>query len=62
MSLADNPDRFGLADENGRFPYEVRQLNFGLGSRPTHRLVFVIRPHDVVVLRVRHLAQDAIEP
>jgi plasmid stabilization system protein ParE len=59
-SLADNPERCGFAPENGRYPYEIRQLNFGLGRRPTHRLVYAIRSHEVIVLRVRHLAQDAI--
>jgi plasmid stabilization system protein ParE len=62
LSLEQNPDRFGLAPENDRFPYEVRQLSFGIGPKPTHRLVYTIRPHDVVVLRVRHLAQQDIDP
>jgi plasmid stabilization system protein ParE len=61
-SLGANPDRCSLAAENDRFPYEIRQLNFGLGAKPTHRLVYAIRPREVVVLRVRHLAQAAIEP
>jgi plasmid stabilization system protein ParE len=62
MSLGDNPERCGFAPENGRYPYEIRQLNFGLGHRPTHRLVYAIRFHEVIVLRVRHLAQDTIVP
>jgi plasmid stabilization system protein ParE len=60
LSLEQKPDRCALAPENGQFPYEVRQLNFGIGSKPTHRIVYTIRPGDVVVLRVRHLAQDEI--
>jgi hypothetical protein len=32
----------------------------GLGRRPSHRVVFTIRPEGVVVLRVRHLAQERI--
>src|SRR3990170_6959937 len=62
LSLEQNPDRFGLAAENDRFPYEIRQLSFGIGRKPTHRLVYAIRPRQVVVLRVRHLAQQAIDP
>lgn len=61
FSLEDNPARFTLAPENGRFPYEVRQLNFGVGRKPTHRIVYTVRSKEVVVLRVRHLAQQDIE-
>jgi hypothetical protein len=50
-----------LAPENERFPYEVRQLNFGIGRKPTHRIVYTIRPREVVILRVRHLAQQNID-
>jgi hypothetical protein len=42
LSLEQNPDRFALAPENGRFPYEIRQLNFGIGRKSTHRLVYTI--------------------
>jgi len=62
LSLESEPARFVLAAENDRFPYEIRQRNFGIGSRPTHRVVYTIRPRDVVVLRVRHLAQQEIAP
>jgi plasmid stabilization system protein ParE len=60
-SLAADPGRHSLAAENDRFPYDIRQLNFGIGSKSTHRLVYAIRPGEVVVLRVRHLAQQPIE-
>ena len=36
-SLRENPERCPLAPENGRFPYEIHELHYGLGSRPTHR-------------------------
>ena len=49
-----------LAAENARFPYEIRQLNFGLCPKPTHRIVYTIRPTVVAILRVRHLAQQEI--
>ena len=60
FSLEENPERFPLAAENDRFPYEVRQLTFGIGRKATHRLVYVIRPIEVMILRVRHLAQQEI--
>ena len=56
-SLAENPERCPLARENDRFPYELRELHYGLGSRPTHRAVFTIRPDMVLVLSIRHAAQ-----
>ncbi len=56
-SLAENPERCPLARENGLFPYEIRELHYGLGPRPTHRAVFTIRPDAVVILTIRHAAQ-----
>ena len=56
-SLSRNPERCPLASENGRFPYEIREMYYGLGSRPTHRAVFTIREDIVLVLTVRHAAQ-----
>lgn len=62
-SLETNPDRCAVAPENDRFAYEIRQLNFGIGHRKaTHRIVYTIRQSEVVVLRVRHLAQQEIGP
>ena len=61
VSLEQAPDRCALAAENDRFPYEIRQLNFGIGRKSTHRIVYAIRPTEVVVLRVRHLAQQEID-
>jgi plasmid stabilization system protein ParE len=57
LSLDEFPQRCPLAPENDRFPYELRDLYFGLGSRPTHRIIFTIVTHHVVVLAVRHGAQ-----
>ena len=57
FSLEENPDRSTFAPENGRFPYEVRQLNFGIGHKPTHRIVYTVRSKEIVILHVRHSAQ-----
>lgn len=61
-SLADNPERCPLARENSQFPAELRELHYGVGSRPTHRAVFTIRPGIVLVYTVRHAAQDDWKP
>lgn len=58
FSLTEFPERCSLARENGRFPYEIRELNFGLGSHPTHRAVFTVRPDVVLILTIRHSAQE----
>ena len=58
--LYDHPTRFPLAPENDAFPFEVRELHYGLGSRPTHRALFTIRPDMIYVICIRHLAQGEI--
>ena len=60
--LSENPERHSQSSERDRFPYEIRDLLFGLGRRPTHRAVFTIRGEEVVVLTVRHVAQQPISP
>lgn len=62
ISLEQNPTRCQLAPENDHFTYELRQLNYGLSSKPTHRAIFTIRETVVLILRIRHLAQSLIEP
>ncbi len=59
-SLGHNHQRCQLAGENDDFPMEVRELHYGLGRHATHRAVFTVRPDMVLVLRIRHLAQDAL--
>ena len=61
-SLATHPDRYPLSRENDRFPDEIRDLSFGIGRRRTHRAVFTIRQDMVLVLAVRHLAQQDLSP
>ena len=60
LSLENDPSRCAPAAESDRFPYDIRQLNFGLGHKPTHRIIYTIRPTEVLILRVRHLSQAEI--
>jgi len=60
--LRENPDRFGAAHEDPQFPYPVRELLYGLGSRVTHRALFTIRDDTVYVFSIRHVAQRDITP
>jgi plasmid stabilization system protein ParE len=59
-SLGRNPERCPLARGNGRFPYEIHELHYGLGGRSTHRAVFTIRPDMVFVLAIRHASQSEL--
>jgi plasmid stabilization system protein ParE len=56
--LADSPERCAVAPEQQRgLPYDVRELHYGLGSKPTHRVLFTIVGETVLVLTVRHAAR-----
>ena len=59
-SLRKNPGRCAMAVESDLLAHGIRQLNFGLGRRPTHRIVFAVDGATVIILRVRHLSQDAL--
>ncbi len=56
-TLAEMPERFGYASENGTFKFELRQMLVGLGSRPSYRAIYTIQGGDVLVLSIRRGAQ-----
>jgi plasmid stabilization system protein ParE len=60
--LSENAEIYGESRESHQFAYQIRDLLFGLGRRPTHRAVFTIRDEEVVVLTIRHIAQRDISP
>ncbi len=59
--LAIAPTRCAVAAENERFAFELRELHYGPGRRSTHRVLFTIADELVLVLAVRHVAQDRLE-
>jgi len=59
-TLQLQPDRFALAVESVQLPMNLRQVNFGSGKKQTHRIVYTVRPDMILILRVRHLAQDEL--
>lgn len=61
QALTKSPMRFPLAAENGQFPFELRELHYGIGKQPTHRAVFTVADELVLVLAVRHGAQDWLQ-
>lgn len=57
-TLEQMPNRCSIAREDDLYEGELRQLHFGVGRRPTHRIVFAVEEDVVVVLRVLHHALD----
>ncbi len=60
LTLESSAEQHPLAPESELFPYEVRQLDYGLSRKPTHRALYTLRPDKIIVLRVRHLAQQPL--
>jgi len=61
-SLADNPERCGLAPESDQFDQEMRQLLYGRRKRDRRRVLFTIKGKKVLVLHVRHGTQRHLRP
>ena len=61
-TLQSMPERCPRVSESGLSRAGVRQLLFGIGSRPTHRVVFYfdVDADTVTILRVRHHGQDEL--
>ncbi len=59
-SLQTMPERCSFASERDLLEQGVRQLLYGLGRRPTHRIVFGIDGETVIIFRVRHTSQDVL--
>jgi plasmid stabilization system protein ParE len=62
QSLCQNPLRYAQALESPLFPFELRQLLFGVGKRKTHRALFEVRENNVIVHCVLHLHQQDVKP
>ncbi len=59
-SLRKMPERCGQSPEADLLDGNMLQLSFGIGRRPTHRIVFTMSDQVVTLLRVRHASQDAL--
>ena len=60
--LEQNPRLGGLAPEDGKFDFELRELCYGSGKRLTHRALYRIVGNTVEVLSIRHHAQRPVGP
>ncbi|MEZ6129000.1 MAG: type II toxin-antitoxin system RelE/ParE family toxin [Planctomycetaceae bacterium] len=56
------PESHPIAAESPKFDVELRELLFGMGSRPGYRALFAIHGNDVHVLTVRRAAEDSVSP
>jgi plasmid stabilization system protein ParE len=61
-SLGSRPLRCPIAAESDKFPRPIREHDYGRRRSGRHRILFEIRESVVIVLYVRHSAQDEVEP
>lgn len=59
-SLSDGAESCPPAPESNVTPLSTRELYAGVGRHPTHRIVFTFDSRMVLVVAVRHLAQDRL--
>lgn len=60
QTLRHLPERCPQAPEATMLGRNLRQLLFTIGHRITHRVIFLFELDTVTVVRVRHVAQDAL--
>jgi plasmid stabilization system protein ParE len=60
-SLRQAATRCPQAPESELHPSGLRQLLFGIGRRPTHRIVFTLEENMVRIVRVRHASQRDLQ-
>lgn len=61
-TLQSMPHRCAFATERELIGVELRQLLYGIGRRPTHRILFSVENETVIILRVLHNAQQHLRP
>jgi plasmid stabilization system protein ParE len=60
-NLETDPNRYPAADEAADLGVDLRQLLYGR-RRNVYRVLFTIEGQTVNILRVRHAAQDQLDP
>ncbi len=60
-TLQDMPTRCAMARESSRVRFDLRELCYGSGSRPTHRALFRIAEGQVVILLIRRHSQRDLD-
>lgn len=59
-SLRQMPERCQVAPEALKSGRNIRQLLYTIGTRKTHRIIYLVESEQVWILRVRHVAQDQL--
>ena len=59
--LSESPEMNALAVENQSVSFELRALNFGLGSKPGYRILYTIVESTVEVLAVKAAEEDWLD-
>lgn len=59
-TLRIHAERCSIAPETDLLPQGMRQLHFGTGRRPTHRIIFTFVDNVITILRVRHSSQSGL--
>lgn len=57
-SLSQLPRRFAVARESASLPLELREML--LGSERAWRVLYTIRESDVIIMAIRHAAQQSV--
>ena len=60
LALRKTALRCPPANESKLHPSGLRQMNFGIGRKPTHRIIFVVDDDIVKIVRVRHSSQRSL--
>tara|TARA_R110002073_G_scaffold328728_4_gene510359 strand:+ start:3329 stop:3649 length:321 start_codon:yes stop_codon:yes gene_type:complete len=60
QGLSISAARRPQSPEAARLGVDLRELYFGIGAHPTHRVVFIIDGSTVKILRVRHLSRGRL--
>ena len=61
-SLREMPERYSLAAESPKFPYDLRERLVGLGNQRSYRALFTIKDETVYVLAIHRATQDVVSP
>jgi plasmid stabilization system protein ParE len=57
-TIGADPLRYPVIRESVCFPFELREMLFSIGRRPTHRVVFRINGMVVEIFHVKHVSQE----
>jgi len=60
-SLCETAEHHTLATETVLRKAGIRQVSFGLGHKPSHRIIYAINGQNVIIFRVRAFKQQDLD-